>query len=109
CVPDRRALVLAGRSRAAEAPALVPVLLADPRPQLAAAALELLPAEGWLSEAVLPYYANFLRHTFGARARALGWEAASGESDETALLRPQLLRLVGGVGGDGQLVADATR
>jgi alanyl aminopeptidase len=52
-------------------------------------------------------FAGFVQQTFGRKARALGWKARPGESDETRQLRPILVALVADVGEDRGLIAGA--
>jgi aminopeptidase N len=62
---------------------------------------ELLPAE------LRPRFDRFLLKTYGARARALGWQKKPGESEDASLARPGLLSLMALGAGDPQLVAQA--
>ncbi len=48
-------------------------------------------------------YARFVRKTFGARARALGFEPKPKEDDDTRLLRATLLEMVGDAGRDAEI------
>ena len=70
--------------------------------QFANIRLEFLPRE------LRPRYAAYVRDTFGARARALGWTPKPGESDEDRLLRPSIVGFVAGDGEDKELIAQAT-
>jgi alanyl aminopeptidase len=65
--------------------------------------------EDFLPPGGRPAYAEFLRRTFGARARALGWRARPDEDEELRLVRPMLLGLVAGDGEDTALGAEARR
>jgi len=67
-----------------------------------------------LSDAMLPAtvrakYARFIDKTFGARAKAVGWQAKKGEDDQIRLLRPVLLSLVADRGEDAALAQEATK
>jgi alanyl aminopeptidase len=50
-----------------------------------------------------------VQHSFGARARALGFTERAGEDEEQRLLRPSLLSVVGVVGEDRSLQAQAVK
>jgi alanyl aminopeptidase len=54
-------------------------------------------------------YARFVTKTYGARARALGWDSKPGESEDVRLLRQALLLSVAGRGGDEELTGEARR
>ncbi len=58
-------------------------------------------------ESLRPAYARFVRDTYGARARQLGFKSRPGESDDVRLLRPELLMLVADEGEDPALAAEA--
>jgi alanyl aminopeptidase len=58
---------------------------------------------GIVGEEALPKYAAWVRATFGERARALGFAEKSGEPEDTRILRPALLMLVGDEGQDERL------
>jgi len=49
---------------------------------------------------LVPAYQKFLLANFQARARALGWMAHSGDSDDVRLLRPRIVGAVATIGGD---------
>ncbi len=69
-----------------------------------AAALDahLVPAE------LRPNYARFLRDTYGALAAELGLIASPEEDEETRMLRPKVIRLVG-LAGEDPALAEAAR
>ncbi len=106
---DVQALVNAGSLPAADALGVLPLLANEKDRQVFNASLELLEVlqPRMLSEARWPDRARFLRDTYGARARALGFTPRPNEDEDTRLLRPQLLRLAGRQGGDPKLVAEA--
>jgi alanyl aminopeptidase len=54
-------------------------------------------------------YQRFIRKTYGARAKQLGWVPKAGESDDVRELRPELVGLVAGAGQDPQLLAEAQK
>lgn len=64
---------------------------------------ELVPAK------LRPNRARFVQKLIGARARALGWKPAANESDDTRLLRPNLVSLAATFGEDRKLVAEAKK
>jgi alanyl aminopeptidase len=48
--------------------------------------------------------ANFIRQEFGEKARALGWTAKPGDSDDTRLLRQKLVPFVASTGEEKELI-----
>jgi alanyl aminopeptidase len=64
---------------------------------------------GFIGEDALPKYAAYIRGTFGARARSLGFLEKKGEPEDARILRPTLLELVGNEGQDMQLRSEARR
>jgi alanyl aminopeptidase len=60
-----------------------------------------------VSAALRPAYAKFIRETYGELAASLGFDPQEGEPEETALLRPTVLRLVGLQGEDAAIRAEA--
>lgn len=52
-------------------------------------------------------YARLIRSLYGERARELGWKPKSGESQETRLLRMEIVPLSATYGGDPELSAQA--
>jgi cytosol alanyl aminopeptidase len=54
-----------------------------------------------------PNYCRFVLRNFQAQARALGWTARPGDTDDTRLLRPALLLVVATAGGDQELAKQA--
>jgi cytosol alanyl aminopeptidase len=59
-------------------------------------------------ENLMPNYRRFLLKNFGERARELGWTPKSGDTEDTRLLRPSLVRTVATSGGDQELANQAT-
>jgi alanyl aminopeptidase len=53
-------------------------------------------------------YARAIHALYGERARELGWQPKPDESQDTRLLRMQIVPLVANDGGDHQLAGDAT-
>jgi alanyl aminopeptidase len=72
-------------------------------------AVEYPDSRGFVSEALRPKYAAWVRDTFGRRARALGFAERKGEGDDARILRPPLLELVGDQGEDPSLRAQARK
>ncbi|RKH39955.1 M1 family metallopeptidase [Corallococcus sicarius] len=106
---DALALAQAGALPAADALSLLTRVAEDPDRQVLGAGLELLElvAPRMLTEAQLPERTRFIRDTFGARARKLGFKPRPGESEDTRLMRPRLLELAGNEGEDPKLIAEA--
>jgi cytosol alanyl aminopeptidase len=110
-IGDVQALVNAGAMPASDALGLLPRLAGEKDRQVFQASLELLGMlkPSLLSEARQTDRQRFLRDTYGARARALGFTPRANEDEDTRLLRPMLLRIAGEQGGDSRLVAEAKR
>ncbi|PTL83428.1 M1 family metallopeptidase [Vitiosangium sp. GDMCC 1.1324] len=110
-VGDVQALVSAGTMAASDALGLLPGLAGDKDRQVFQASLELLGLvrPSMLSDARQADRERFLRDTYGARARALGFTPRANEDEDTRLLRPMLLRFAGEQGGDAKLVAEARK
>jgi hypothetical protein len=108
---DMEAGVMKGDLKQGEALAFVPGFLgADADLQVVDSTLglvqvrpELLPPE------LVPRWTRFLRETYGARARALGWQARPGEPEAETQARPRLLMLAALMGDDPLLQAEATK
>ncbi|MCP3062815.1 M1 family metallopeptidase [Myxococcus sp. K38C18041901] len=106
---DVRALALAGALPASEALALAERSAHDPDRAIVESTMEVLDL---VSTRLLPESrhadrARFLRETYGPRARELGFTPRKGESEDTRLLRPRVIRLAGRDGADPKLVAEA--
>jgi alanyl aminopeptidase len=69
--------------------------------------LALGPRAHLVPDSLLPNYRRFLLKNFQARAAQLGWTAKPDESDDTRLLRAQILRPVATAGGDMELAGRA--
>ncbi|HEX6199091.1 MAG TPA: M1 family metallopeptidase, partial [Thermoanaerobaculia bacterium] len=107
-VDDLRALVEAGLTHPASALALVPELARDPDDEIVTLAAAIVgSADRHVPEKARPLWERFVRDTFGARARALGWHPAPDESDDERELRPVLLLTLARYGGDARLVQEA--
>jgi alanyl aminopeptidase len=117
-VPEQRALLddlgrlmAGGRTPARRALGLITALARSDDPIIAAgaAANAALDHTFTVSDADRPAYQRFLVETFGARARALGWQPRPGENEDTRKLRTRLLGLVADVGQDPELVREGRR
>jgi alanyl aminopeptidase len=119
---DVQAAVHSGQMPAADALALIPSLVADGDRHLIGSAAGFLAGEGGSRARTAPSigdylvpgskrsnFAQYLRRTFGRKARALGWNTRPGEDDETRLLRASLVGLVADLGEDRSLLAEARK
>jgi alanyl aminopeptidase len=108
---DIQASIRSGNLEMGEALAMVPALLADPSDHVAGAAVELVASmRAYLVPAALrPSYERYVRQTFGARARTLGWQPRPNDSLATRTLREALLGLVARDAGEPALVEQARR
>jgi len=106
---DMRQLVRTGEVSPAAALALVPRFAGHQERSLARQAIgtaELV--RGRAVPADLEPKANeFIRQTFGARARELGWSPGTGETEDRQLLREELVPFVAEAGEDPTLIAQA--
>ncbi|WP_394838021.1 M1 family metallopeptidase [Pendulispora rubella] len=107
---DLGAQVRSGASSYADVLAAVSKLADDPTYYVAAATIDLVAqvrVAQIFPESLAPNYARFVRDTYGARAKRLGFVPRAGEAEDEALLRPQLLLLVADSGEDPALRAEA--
>ncbi|TMB34790.1 MAG: M1 family metallopeptidase [Deltaproteobacteria bacterium] len=107
---DLGALARAGRMEYSAILALAPKFAQDPDRGTTKSVIDLvgsLRESGLVSDDQRPAYARYIRDLFGRRAHALGWEPKQAESDETKLLRPELLEVVGDAGEDPQILSGA--
>ena len=107
---DLGALARAGRMDYAAILALAPRFAQDPDRGVTKSLVDLvgsLRESGLVSEDDRTAYARYVRDLFGKRAHALGWEPKKGESEETKLLRPELLEVVGDAGDDPEILSGA--
>jgi alanyl aminopeptidase len=102
---NAESLAKAGKLSAADTLRLVDVFHADPERDVVMNAVDLAlePRAYLVPEDLEANYHRFLLKNFQARARQLGWTPQPGESDNTKLLRPRLLRVVATYGGDLEL------
>jgi alanyl aminopeptidase len=111
-VDDLGALVLGGAIPAGDALEAIADAAAapdaDPRVLIALVkVVEDMAGHDFVDDAVKGKLALWVRKTFGARARALGWRPKVGEDEGTRLLRAPLLALVADRGEDPALAAEA--
>jgi aminopeptidase N len=77
--------------------------------ELLLAPLRFVRSRAVVADDQMPKFAALVRNAFGKRARTLGFAEKKGEPEDTRILRPSLLRLVGDEGGDQQLRTDAQK
>ena len=109
---DALALARSGRIDYAQVLELVPQLAAEKSryPVLAAMSMVgFLRDDGFVDAGHRPQLAKFIRDALGKRARGLGFTPRKGEDEDTRLLRPQLLQVVGNQGEDTVLRAQAAK
>ncbi len=107
-VEDLRAQVARGELAIDRLLELVPVIAADPDPEVARRAVEAaaLPLAG-LDDAMDRAARAWLHRAFAARARQLGWQRGASDSEELHELRQAIVPLV--AQDDPALTAEATR
>jgi cytosol alanyl aminopeptidase len=104
-------LVGTGETPAGVALALVPEFSKDPAPQVVQAAANiasLLKTESVPGD-LREKGSRFILQEFGERAKALGWLAKPGDSDDTRLLRQKLVPFVASVGEQKDLIQEAEK
>jgi alanyl aminopeptidase len=108
---DTRGLFAAGEISPEAALGVVSRFAASPNRMIVDSALELALSveENFFAEPMRGNYERFLRATFGARARSLGFAPKPGESVDDTLLRPDMLATVADHGADPELRAEARR
>jgi cytosol alanyl aminopeptidase len=106
---DVEAVVRGGEMAAGEALGVVSQFAGDSHRQVVQSTIDIVVgiSAHMVPDALRPNYQRFIGKTFGAQARALGWQAGRKESEDTSLLRPDLVSLVANEGEDQQLVARA--
>jgi alanyl aminopeptidase len=107
---NAQSLATAGKLPAADALALVDRFHSDPERYVLQAALQLAlqPLNALAPPSLMPNYRRFIEKNFGARARELGWTPKPGDTDDTRLLRPAIVRAVATWGGDRALADEAS-
>ncbi|GAB4562762.1 MAG: M1 family metallopeptidase [Haliangiales bacterium] len=106
---DIAALVTAGKMEMGEVLRLMPALLRDRDEHLIRSAAEIVGSmsANLVTAELRANYARYIRKTFGARARQLGWEPRANETDARRRLRQQLVTMVAIEGADPRLIASA--
>ncbi len=106
---DLVAFVTSGDVPAGAALSLLPTLARDPERQVVSAGIRLARGlEPSVDDALLPAYEGFVRSVFGPRARQMGLTSRPGETEDSRLLRPALVAVAGGLGGDTGLRREAS-
>jgi alanyl aminopeptidase len=108
---DVNALAAAGAVPMSDALALVPRFSTAPSRQTVAATVRIASDvhDHLVPEDLEANYARFVSKSFGSRARSLGFVAKAGESEDTKLLRVDLVRFVADEGNEPELQAEAKR
>jgi len=108
---DVNAMAAAGAVPMAEALALVPRFSPASSRQTVEATLRITAdvREHLVPDDLEQNYARFVSKMFGARARSLGFVARSNDSEDTKLLRVDLVRFVAEEGNEPELQAEAKR
>ncbi|MCU1329043.1 MAG: trf3, partial [Bryobacterales bacterium] len=103
------ALADSGKLTAAETLTLSERFHNDPERTVIQTSLDLAmgPAMTLVPEKLQPNYQRFLQKNFQAKAHELGWTPKPGESEDTSLLRPTIVRVIATWGGDKELAAEA--
>jgi cytosol alanyl aminopeptidase len=107
---DVSALVNAGEVPPGDALALVEPFSKDPDWRIVSQTIGIagmLRSNNLVPDELLPNAARFLRQVYGERAHQLGWNAQPGDSDDTKILRRQLVSLVASAGEDPELIEQA--
>jgi len=98
----------AGRLPVSDGLKLAVQLKDEPKRQIAESAVRSAGVRvAFLPANLRPKYAQYVRATFGPRARSLGWLHKDGESEDNRLLRPVLVGFVARDGEDPELIASA--
>ena len=106
---DARGLSEAGDLPASELLALASAQAQHPDRRVVEQAITTLRAAHRLvTPAQLPAYAAHWQRALGERGRALGWQAQASDSDDTRLLRAELLPVLADLGDDAELRRQAT-
>jgi aminopeptidase N len=108
-IGDISALTSNGKMPLAKALALAPAFVGNSDRQVVSKTMEITTglADNLVPENLLPLYRQYLLDLYGGRARSLGWKASPNESDDTRLLRPQVLGVVANQAEDPEEIAEA--
>ncbi len=104
-----QALSNTGKIDDAEMLSLVPKFHADPNRYVIERAISIAqsPREHLVPDDLMGNYQRFILKNFQERAHELGWMPKSDDTDDTKLLRPNLLSFVATTGGDQELARQA--
>ena len=119
-IGDISALTGNGKIPLGKALALASVLARDPDRQVVTKTIQIttglrqtFPPINLMDRVVprelLPNYRRYLEDVYGGQARSLGWKASSDDSDDTRLLRPQLLDVVANQAEEPEAIAEGKR
>ena len=107
---DVEALVASGDLDATRLLELTVLLASDKNRYVREATLgDFWALDDMIGDDVRPAYQRALRKIFGPAAHKLGFVPRRGEPEDTSLLRPQLIQLVGDAGDDAVLLAQARK
>ncbi|MBC7924681.1 MAG: ERAP1-like C-terminal domain-containing protein, partial [Bryobacteraceae bacterium] len=102
------ALLQAGKLPAGDALSLARQFRNGPERDVITASIKIVnKVRRFVDPSMEPTYAKLIRDLFGEKARSLGWKSTAGEDDDTRLLRPEVLDIVGTLGQDPQLASEA--
>ncbi|HEX4168826.1 MAG TPA: M1 family metallopeptidase [Bryobacteraceae bacterium] len=109
-IGNAQALSTTGKLPDGDVLALVPKFHADPNRYVVERAIAVArgPNEHLVPDDLRPNYQRFVLKTFQSRAHELGWLPKPNESENDALLRPDLLQFVSTLGGDRELAKQAS-
>jgi len=110
-IGDAGAMVEKGRLEPGAVLSALPTLLELDEPRVTQATISVARAlhDYLVPNDLRPHYEHFLKSTYGDLARELGFDPQEGDSDETHVLRGDVLSLVGSLGADPEIIAEATR
>lgn len=108
---DMVALVQAGKLPMADALALVPILAKDDDVAIVRSAISLvsLVKDERIADALRPKFSDFVRSTFGARAKSFGFRAKPKETLEDRMFRAEIVPFVAIRGEDKSLIDEAKK
>jgi alanyl aminopeptidase len=108
-IGDISALTGNGKIALATALGLAPSLASDSARLVVTKTLDITtdPKGNLVPSSLAPKYRHFVEDLYGVRARQLGWNPKSGESDDDRLLRISLVDVVANQAEDPELVAQA--
>jgi alanyl aminopeptidase len=91
--------------------ALEPSLARDPNGQVVTKTMDTTTGlqDTLVPKDLLPRYRQYLLDVYGGRARDLGWKAKPDDSEDTRLLRPEILAVVASQAEDPDLIAQAKK